>query len=337
MERKFLKKYACLAAACILFLLITGNILLLRSRRLVRPLERSEILFDTVIAISLYDRQSREIMEGAFELCRHFEEEFSPTVEGGALWRMNHRGQGVTEWRADPELLKLVKKGLEYSEETRGAFDFTVLPVSALWDFRSGETRLPDAEALAEALAEVDYRKVSVEGDLIRFADDRVQLDPGALAKGYIADRLKEYLEAQGVRRAIINLGGNVLCIGEKAKGKPFQIAIRKPEERSSEAVKVLGIKDLSVVSSGIYERGFTLDGVRYHHILNPQTGMPYQNGLSAITIVGPSSCECDALSTACFSLGETEGMKLLDTRAGYYGYFIRADGTIIASAAAPQ
>lgn len=337
MERKFLKKYACLAAACILFLLIMGNILFLRSRKQARPLERSEILFDTVIAISLYDRQSQEIMDGAFALCRHFEEEFSPTLEGGALWRMNHRKSGVTEWRADPELLALVKKGLEYSEETEGAFDFTVLPVSTLWDFRSGEAQLPDAEALATALAEVDYRKVSIEGDLIRFADDRVQVDPGALAKGYIADRLKEYLEAQGVRRAIINLGGNVLCIGEKAKGKPFQIAIRKPEEGSSEAVKILEIRDLSVVSSGIYERGFTLDGVRYHHILDPRTGMPYQNGLSAITIVGPSSCECDALSTACFSLGETEGMRLLDTKKGYYGYFIRTDGTMVASAAAPQ
>lgn len=332
MNRNLLKKYACPAAACILFLLIAGNLFYLHGREQQKPLERSGFLFDTVIAISLYDHQSEAILDGAFQLCEQFEEEFSPTREGSALWNMNHRAAGITEWEADPDLLAVAELGLRYSEWTEGAFDITVLPVSQLWDFQSGRKELPAEQELQRALAEVDYHKLSITGNTLHFSDDRVQLDPGAVAKGYIADRLKDYLLQRGVRSAIINLGGNVLCLGKKPGGTAFQIAIRKPEKDSSEVIKVLEIEDLSVVSSGNYERGFDLDGVRYHHILNPRTGMPYQNGLKGITVVGPSSAECDALSTSCFSLGEREGMKLLDATEGYYGYFIREDGSIVPS-----
>ena len=123
-----------------------------------------------------------------------------------------------------------------------------------------------------------------------------------------------------------------MLCIGEKAKGKPFQIAIRKPEEHSNDVVKILDIDGLSVVASGVYERFFDIDGVHYHHILNPRTGYPYQNGITSVTIVGPSSAECDALSTTVFSLGQEAGMALLNRTEGYYGYMILEDGTMLTS-----
>lgn len=322
---------------CILFVLILVSVFTQYRKNQQKPISRDGFLFDTAISISLYGTHDQTVLDDAFALCEQYENEFSPTLEGSALWQMNHRGSGVLEWDGDADLAALTEKGIEYGERTGGAFDVTILPVSQLWDFRSGEAKLPDPEALDAALQEVDYRKVHVEGSKILFDDDKVQIDPGALAKGYIADRLKEYLLSEGVKSAIINLGGNVLCIGEKPGGEAFQIAIRKPEKDSSEVVKVLPIRDLSVVSSGIYERCFDLDGVHYHHILNPRDGMPYQNGLSSVTIVGPSSLECDALSTSCFSLGEEEGMKLLDSMDGYYGYFIRTDGTMIASKAAPD
>lgn len=348
MEQKSMRKYAYLAGVCILFLLIAAGLLMRQSKRKSsgmkssgmkgsEPLVQSGFLFDTVISISLYDSQSQEILDGAFLLCREYERIFSPSREDSELYQMNHRGSGVTEWETDSALLDVVKLGLEYSRKTEGAFDLTIQPLSELWDFRSGEARIPEEARIRAALREIDYRKVSVEGRKIHFADDRMEVDTGAIAKGFIADRLKEYLISEGVQSAIINLGGNVLCVGEKPDGEAFQIAIRKPEKESSEVVKVLPIRDLSVVSSGIYERCFDLNGIHYHHILNPKTGMPYQNGLSAITIVGPSSGICDALSTSCFSLGEEAGMKLLDATKGYYGYFIRTDGSMIASAGVPK
>lgn len=337
MKGKLSRKYAYPAVICILFLLIAAAFFRQYRENRQKPISRDGFLFDTSISVSLYGTREESILDGAFDLCRKYENEFSPTLETSALYRMNHRGSGVTEWEADADLAAITEKGIEYGEKTDGAFDVTILPVSSLWDFRSGEAKLPDPVALKNALGEVNFRNVRVEGTKIFFRDDKVQIDPGALAKGYIADRLKDYLLANGVRSALINLGGNVLCVGEKPDGEAFQVAIRKPEKDSTDVVKVLSIRDRSVVSSGIYERCFDLDGVHYHHILNPRDGMPYQNGLSSVTVVGPSSLECDALSTSCFSLGEEEGLRLLDSMDGYYGYFIRTDGTMISSKAAPD
>ena len=151
-------------------------------------------------------------------------------------------------------------------------------------------------------------------------------IDAGAIAKGYIADRIKDYLLAHGVESAIINLGGNVLCIGEKPDGTPFKIGLQKPFEGRNEIISNLSINDMSVVSSGVYERHFVVDGENYHHLLNPATGYPYDNGLIAVTIVSPRSVDGDALSTTCFSLGLEKGLELINSMDGIYGYFITDD-----------
>jgi len=327
------KSLAALALVLALFLGILWH--LHGTKESKKPLERSGFLFDTVIAVSLYDKQDEAVLDEAFQLLEQYEEIFSPTKSESELYRMNHRGSGVTTWKASPAMLDMVKLGLRYSELSDGAFDVTVLPLSSLWSFSGGEAKVPAEADIETAVSKVDYRHVRIDGDVIDFGDDVTQIDSGSTAKGYIADRLKDFLVEKGVKSAIINLGGNVLCIGEKAKGEPFHIAIRKPEEHSNEVVKILDIDGLSVVSSGVYERFFDLDGVHYHHILNPRTGYPYQNGLVSVTIVGPSSAECDALSTAVFSLGREEGMALLEKTEGYYGYMILEDGSILASAGA--
>ena len=315
-------KKKSLAALCLIAVLLLGILWRLQAERTNRkPLERSGFLFDTVIAVSLYDKQDETVLDEAFQLLEHYEEVFSPTKTDSELYRMNHRGSGVTTWKASPAMLDMVKLGLRYSELSDGAFDVTVLPLSSLWNFSGGDPKVPSEAEIQAALAKVDYRRVHIEGDVIDFGDDVTQIDSGSTAKGYIADRLKDFLVEKGVKSAIINLGGNVLCIGEKAKGKPFQIAIRKPD-----------IDGLSVVSSGVYERFFDIDGVHYHHILNPRTGYPYQNGITSVTIVGPSSAECDALSTTVFSLGQEAGMALLNRTEGYYGYMILEDGTMLTS-----
>lgn len=326
-------KKKSLAALCLVAVLLLGILWhLQRGESSGKPLERSGFLFDTVIAVSLYDKQDEKLLDEAFQLLAHCEEVFSPTKPDSELYRMNHRGAGVTSWKASPELLDMVKLGLRYSELSNGAFDVTVLPLSELWNFSGGEAKVPAESEIQAALAKVDYHRIHIEGDVIEFGDDVTQIDSGSTAKGYIADRLKAFLVERGVKSAIINLGGNVLCIGEKAKGKPFQIAIRKPEEHSNEVVKILDIDGLSVVSSGVYERFFDIDGVHYHHILNPRTGFPYWNGITSVTIVGPSSAECDALSTTVFSLGQEAGMELLNRTEGYYGYMILEDGTMLTS-----
>ena len=130
----------------------------------------------------------------------------------------------------------------------------------------------------------------------------------------------------QGVKSAIINLGGNVLCVGEKPDGTPFKIGLQKPFADRSETIETLNIKDMSVVSSGVYERHFIKDGVNYHHLLNPRDGYPFQNGLISVTILSDISADGDGMTTACFSLGLDEGLKLVNSLDGIYGIFITDD-----------
>jgi thiamine biosynthesis lipoprotein len=167
---------------------------------------------------------------------------------------------------------------------------------------------------------------VQLSGREITYAKEGIGIDLGAIAKGYIADRVKEYLIKNGVKSALINLGGNLLCIGSKPDNIPFQIGIQKPYADRNETIATMEISDLSVVSSGVYERFFELDGKFYHHILNPKTGYPYDNGLISVTIISEKSVDGDGLSTSCFALGLDKGLQLIDRLPNTYAVFITKD-----------
>ena len=153
------------------------------------------------------------------------------------------------------------------------------------------------------------------------------QIDLGGIAKGYIADRVAAYLREQGVTSACINMGGNVVTIGTKPDGGLWTVGIRDPKGTPDQSEEVLSLSDSAVVTSGNYERFFEIDGIRYHHILNPDTGMPVSNGLASVTIIGTRSDLCDALSTACFVLGEERSKPILE-QFGVRAIFLYTDGT---------
>ena len=125
------------------------------------------------------------------------------------------------------------------------------------------------------------------------------------------------------MKSAVINLGGNVLCVGNRPDGTPFHVALQKPFAEKRETFETLAIDGLSVVVSGVYERHFIVDGKNYHHLLDPKTGWPYDNGLISTAIISESSADGDALSTACFALGLEKGMELADSLDGVYAIFI--------------
>ena len=155
-------------------------------------------------------------------------------------------------------------------------------------------------------------------------------LDLGFIAKGYIADKLKAYLVSNCVESAIINLGGNVLTIGKRPDGSPFQVGVQKPFADSGTAALTLSIADKSLVSSGNYERYFVKDDILYHHILSTENGYPADSGLSSVTIISENSVDGDALSTLCFILGYEKGKKLTDSLQGVEAVFIDIDGNIL-------
>lgn len=287
---------------------------------------QTDFVLDTVCTVTIYGgrrAENKKLLDACFALCGNYEELLSTTRRESEIYKLNHRETA----RVSEETASLLQKGLDYGALSGGGFDITIEPLSTLWNFDAAEPKVPAASDISRAAAAVDYRKIVLSGNTVRFARPDTQIDLGGIAKGYIADQLAAYLRKNGCEHALIDLGGNVLCVGGKTDGTDFAVGIQKPF--SDEAITTVRVKDLSVVTSGVYERCFSENGRLYHHILNPKTGYPVENGLLSVTIVGPNSCDCDALSTACFALGLEGGLALLKKQSGYYGIFITDDYTL--------
>ena len=306
--------------------------------RPVQPLSRTGFYFDTVITLTVYDEKDTAAMENCFSLCEKYENMLSRTVEGSDIYRINHScGQTV---EVSEETAFLLEQALSYAALSGGKTDLTVAPLTVLWNFSghsgdgantgssAGETqsRIPARDDIVQTLAHVGYEKVVLEGNRVTLTDPDTQIDLGFIAKGFIADRLKEYLIGQGVENALINLGGNVAVIGSRPDKTPYKIGIQRPFDTENTAIAVLPVNDSSLVSSGIYERYFEENGKIYHHILDPATGYPTDNGLLSVTILSASSLEADALSTVCFCLGLEEGMQLIESLPDTEAIFITED-----------
>ena len=309
-----------------------------------QPISISSIKLNTAVQITIYDSQDKALLNDCLALCDKYELIFSRTNEKSELYKLNHRkdvsdgdfgtdGQttpypvnGTADtWHISEDLAALLSEGLDITRESDGAFDIAIAPLTSLWDFTAEDPEVPDDAAIQKALPLCSSDGVTIDGEDITSPSDDIQFDVGAIAKGYIADRLKDFLMKKGVKSAIINLGGNVLCIGSKPDGTPFKIGIQKPFADRNETEAVMDITGKSVVSSGIYERCFKQDGKLYHHILNPQTGYPYDNGLISVTIISDQSVDGDALSTTCFALGLEDGLKFAEKK-GVQAVFITED-----------
>ena len=286
-----------------------------------QPLVREDFLLDTFVSVTLYDG-SEEQAQGALDLCRSYENIFSRTAPDSELYRLNHREIS----QVSDDLAEVIALGLDYAQLTGGAFDITTGSITSLWDFASDTPQVPDPAAVKEGLAHVGWEKVALNGNTVTFSDPETIIDLGGIAKGYIADRMAEYLRGEGVTSAIIDLGGNLYCLGTKPGGQPFQVGIQYPYEDRQTVIGSLPAEDLSVVTSGVYERCFTVDGKLYHHILDTTTGYPVENDLLSVTIISDASVDGDALSTSCFALGMEAGMSLIENLEGVEAIFITND-----------
>lgn len=287
-------------------------------------LKMTGMYFDTVIQIEAWGAD-REIMDHCEEMCGYYEGLLSPTIETSEVSEIN-RAQGAPV-SVSPETAELIELGIKYGELTEGKFDITVASATNLWDFKNQKNPvLPDEEALREAVSHIDYSCIKVDGNTVTLTDPDAQIDLGGIAKGYIADRLKEYLESESVEHALINLGGNMLALGGRYDGSDFKIGIQRPFSDSGTIMAGLSVSDQSVVSSGNYERYFEKDGVIYHHILDPDTGYPVQNDLYQVTIISDNSVDGDALSTTCYALGLEKGIELIQSLDGVEAVFVTSD-----------
>lgn len=272
--------------------------------------------FNTEISLSAYGDKGGvfDAFEQAVLSCRRYERLFSRTLPHSDIARLN--AAGGAEVGIDDDTFDLLQGSVCYCEQSLGWFDITVGSLTSLWDFQRGH--MPDADERASRLALVDWRGIVLGGEpgtrMARLVTPGAMVDVGGTAKGWIADRLTELLKDCGIAHFIINLGGNVVVAGGKPDGSPFSVGIRNPKD-TSQVLAALQLTDGSVVTSGLYERCFTMDGRRYCHILDPRTGMPIQTDVESATVVAAKSFDCDGFSTTLCALGIEKGIEFAKGR----------------------
>lgn len=298
------------------------------------------------------------LMNDIVRMCASYERAFSHTRPGSDVWRINHAGGRAVA--VSPETAELVGIALEYCARSGGLFDITLAPVCALWNFRAA--REPTAREVAQAMAHTGWRAVELRDDVVRMRDADHTLTLGGIAKGFIADRIRERLEAGGVRDALINLGGNIVALGGQKGADCWKVGIRSPRFHDETAVRmreaalttaasvhgadpravadaarrverpaaVVRVRDESVVTSGVGERFFLGEGGRVrHHIVDPRTGYPAESDLASVTVITCNSLEGDGVSTALLIMGLEWAFAAVEETPGVEAVFIERSGAV--------
>ncbi|MBE5891675.1 MAG: FAD:protein FMN transferase [Lachnospiraceae bacterium] len=296
-------------------------------------ISKSGFYFDTIIEITLNDTEDLSALDHCFEIASEYEALLSANISTSDISNINsHPGEYV---KVDERTIDVLEKALYYCKLSDGAFDITIGALTELWnisqiaesceneDNQVSESYIPSKEAIDELVQHVNYENVIISDQQVMLKDSEAKIDLGGIAKGYIADQMKQYLNENNITSGIINLGGNIITIGPKSSGDDYHIGIQYPFKDASEVITSVSFSDGSIVTSGIYERYFKVDDVIYHHILDPDSGYPVNTDLYSVSIISTDSCDCDALSTIALSYGLDKGMELIESLDGVEAIFI--------------
>lgn len=277
------------------------------------PLEETQFLLDTVCTIKLYDHQSEDVITKAFDRVKQIQDEMNASKEGSEIDQIA-KASGKSYIKVSDDTFYVIQKGLEYSAKSGGVFDISIGPLVKLWGIGTDAARLPSQEEIDAKKSLVNYKDVLINtaDKSVMLKQEGMSLDLGGIAKGYAADEVKRILKENGVEHAIINLGGNVIAMNSNVNGQPWNIGIQNPFETRGDIVGSISVTDKTIVTSGIYERYLEVNGVRYHHILNPFTGYPMDSGLASVTVVTDSSIDADAMTKNLFYSGFEKGLEYL-------------------------
>ncbi len=262
---------------------------------------------DTVIQLRQLEGATQEAVQQAQQKVMELESLLSCHKEESDVWRINEEPYGQPV-RVAAETYELLQRAKEISLKTEGRFDVTIKPLADLWNVKEAEQPPQEADIL-KVMDQVGFPNLVLnqDGTVTRLSPD-TQVDLGGMAKGMIADQLKILLQNQGMRRGILDLGGSITLIGEKADGTPWTVGIKNPFQ-TGESYAKLTVADTSIVTSGGYERYFTYEGREYHHIFDPYTGYPAEAGLKSVTVVSQDTTLADALSTAAYVGGRERAL----------------------------
>lgn len=335
---KRIKKIAIMLVVAVCLIAVTFAIRLLTKKKPLPCVSTdgsvtlSGEYFGTVMSITLHGERNREVMsliEECYAEVARLEKIFSAKLPDSELTRINelafHKEIAVSD-----EMYEVLKAGLEYYNRTEGALDISIGNMINLWGIGTDNEGIPAKDELDELTGIKGCRYIVLDEEKrVHFEDPRVRIDLGAIAKGYAADRVKALVnERMPEAYGILNFGGNIVTIGSKA-GDNWTVGITNPFD-VGQVYATIKVKDKCVVTSGNYERYFERDGVRYHHILDANTGYPAQSGIVSATIIGENSMLCDALSTATYVLGTEKALSLIEGIDGVEAVFIKADGKAV-------
>lgn len=288
-----------------------------------REYKSEEFLMDTLVSISTYgtdtdllQRATRDAfaeMRRLSDLTNRFVEEGS-TAEGKSDVARINKMAGITAVKVSEDVFAMLKAAKDYSVITNGAFDLTIGPLIDLWGFGSPKQHVPTPEELLNTLGLVDWSNLILDekNRTVFLAQRGMSLDLGAVAKGYAVEKAAQVLQERGIEKALINAGGNIRVLGAKKRNQPWKIGIQDPRN-SSELLAILDLENGSAVTSGDYNRTFTVAGKQYHHIISPLTGYPAEYNMS-VTVITPDSFQGDLLSTALFLLDSEEALRQAET-----------------------
>ena len=288
-------------------------------------------LMDTSITVTLYTNNGT-LAEDIFAECREI------LVEYDALWSRTKPESDVSKWNSsengdvtlDARTLSLLQTALAVSEDTDGAFDVTVAPFVELWSTCEADGRLPTDEEMEAALTLTGYEKLTLTDTTLKKPFANMRIDLGGIGKGAAIEALIAYLETSGVDGGLVSFGSNVAVFGAKPDGAAFRVALRDPKDAGG-TVGVMTLQTGEILSvSGDYERFVMIDGIKYHHLLDPESGYPAEKGLASVAVIARDGALADALSTALFVMGRDEALAFYES--GVYAFeaiLIACDGSI--------
>lgn len=301
------------------------------------PYKKEEFLMGTYVRVQIFDEGKEDVLEKAFDRIKELDKKITVNEKdsGSEVEKINDQA-GIEPVKVSDDVYRLVEDSLYYSEDSKGGFDLTIGPITELWHIGFDDARKPEQAEIDEALKLVDYHKVKLdEKEKTVFLEEKgMRLDLGAIAKGFITDEAIDVLIENDVTSGIVDLGGNIYVLGDSPRSKDgdWKIGIQDPNEARNTIAGSVTNKNMSLVTSGIYERNLEVDGKLYHHLFDSKTGYPFENEIAGVTIISETSVAGDGLSTGVFSMGVKGGMEYVEDRADIDAIFITRDDDIYLS-----
>lgn len=282
-------------------------------------------LMGASITLTIFHENAQNLLLQSEQLLHLYKNRFSANDVDSELMEINLQA-GKKAVQVHPELFELIELGKKHSIAANSHLNIAIGPLVQTWRIGFSDAKLPSEEEIQRLLKITDPEEIVLNDSNreVYLSKEGMRIDLGALAKGYIADKLKEFLIEQGVQSGIIDLGGNILTIGENPTfHRPWRIGIQNPALDRGEHVAVIEVSDASVVTSGIYERQLVVDGKTYHHIFDRTTGYPMETELASITIVAKKSVDCEIWTTRLFGQNPYDIIEEIEQQPGLEAFVI--------------